>query len=198
MGRRENIEARENILRTSHQLIWERGYKGVSMADLAVAAGVKKANLFHYYPTKEALGLAVFDRAAAEYRHWIAAELDREGDPVANVCGLFDAIAGLMRGKHCSGGCFVGNVAQELSDENEAIRLRVEEVFAFWIGKLRALFERGRQSGYFRMDLDPDVAADAILAMLQGGILVAKARKDTTPLDHARQAAASYLAGFRT
>ena len=63
MSRRPNIELREKILCSAHRLIYKSGFKGVSMEDIAEAAGIKKANLFHYYPTKEALGLAVFDFA---------------------------------------------------------------------------------------------------------------------------------------
>lgn len=197
MARRENIEAREHILKTAYQLFWEGGYKGVSMGNVAAAAGLKKANLFHYYPTKETLGVAVFDRAAEEYRSWIRAQLDVDGDPIDAIGSLFDATAAMMRDKACAGGCFVGNVAQELSDENEEMRLRVDEVFRYWIDHLAALLERGRKRGYFRADLPERVAAEAILALFEGAVLIAKARKDASPLESAKRVALDYLRCYR-
>ena len=59
-----NVGARQRILEAARKLFHERGLRGVSMEDVAGAAGIKKANLFHYYPTKESLELAVLDQAA--------------------------------------------------------------------------------------------------------------------------------------
>ena len=77
MTARPNPARRERILHEAEQLFFARGLKGVSMDEVAAAAGVKKANLFHYYPSKEALEVAVLDRFGASLRERVAGAVRR-------------------------------------------------------------------------------------------------------------------------
>jgi TetR/AcrR family transcriptional repressor of nem operon len=198
MTKKPSGSAREHILTTAHKLIFERGFKGVSMGDVAAATGLKKANLFHYYPTKEALGLAVFDFAAGAFRDWIATTVpEGAGDPIAVVENMFDAAAASMQESGWCGGCFVGNVAQELSDHHEGIRLRVDDVFRFWADRLADVLARARGAGFFRPDFDPHAASDAILSLFEGSLLLSKARKDSRAIHSAKHMASDYLGVYK-
>ncbi len=197
MARPENTEARERILQTAQQLIFESGFKGISMADVATAAGLKKANLFHYYPTKDALAVAVFDYASAGAKQWFVTKFSGEDDPARAVARIFDETIESMHASSCSGGCFVGNAAQELSDEHEEIRVRLAEVFAFWVDQLAAFLDRSRAFGRLRADFEPRQTAEALVALFEGAVLLAKARKDSNPLASAKAVAVGYLENFR-
>src|SRR5258707_698633 len=107
MPRKPNLAARHHILAAAQKLFHEHGYRGVSMEDVATAAGLKKANLFHYYPSKDALGLAVFDHAAAGMRGHIQELLSGTGSPIAVVERLFDQGLAWMGRSSCSGGCLI-------------------------------------------------------------------------------------------
>jgi TetR/AcrR family transcriptional regulator, transcriptional repressor for nem operon len=198
MARPENTEARERILQSAQQLIFESGLKGVSMADVAVAAGLKKANLFHYYPTKDALALAVFDFASASAKQWFVVKFSGESDPVRAVERIFDETVESMKANSCTGGCFVGNAAQELADENEQVRLRLAEIFVFWVDQLAAFLDRARAFGHFRTDFQPRRTAEAVVALFEGSVLLAKTRKDSGPIESAKELAVGYLTTFRT
>ncbi|MGE5597694.1 MAG: TetR/AcrR family transcriptional regulator [Hyphomicrobiales bacterium] len=43
----------ESILTIAERLFFERGYRGVSMRDLAAAVGVQISTLYYYFPSKE-------------------------------------------------------------------------------------------------------------------------------------------------
>jgi AcrR family transcriptional regulator len=64
MGNRESqINRRERILDVAEELFRERGLHGVSLIDVALAAGIRKPSLYHHFPAgKEELFLAVQDR----------------------------------------------------------------------------------------------------------------------------------------
>jgi TetR/AcrR family transcriptional repressor of nem operon len=198
MTARPNPVRRERILHEAEQLFFARGLKGVSMDEVAAAAGVKKANLFHYYPSKEALELAVLDRFSAELRDKVAAQFacDRH-DPIAAIALMFEEAAKGMRRRRCRGGCFAGNLAQEASDHRESVRTRVATLLRFWVGAVAGLLEHGRTSGYFRRELKSMRAAEAILSLFEGALLFSKASRKSAAIDSAREMAIGYLQGFR-
>jgi len=60
---RKKEQTRQRIARAAHRLFGERGFDGVTVAEVARAAEVAEATLFNYFPTKEDLfysGLEAF------------------------------------------------------------------------------------------------------------------------------------------
>lgn len=198
MTRRVNVEARRHILEVARLLFHERGLRGASMDEVAGAAGIKKANLFHYYPSKEALELAVLEQAGVEMKEQVDEQLSpKVRDPVGAVALMFEQAGRGMRERRCRGGCFLGNVAQEASDHNEAIRVRVSEFLHYWTEQLACFLDRARASGYFRPELEPRPAAEAILALFEGALLFSKASRRADPVESSKRMAVAYLEGFR-
>ncbi|MDE2291097.1 MAG: TetR/AcrR family transcriptional regulator, partial [Elusimicrobia bacterium] len=175
MARPPNLEAREHILDAALGLFHARGYRGVSMDDVAAEAKLGKSNLFHYYPSKDELGVAVLERACRSAKADVTASLAGDGDPVETVKGIFDSYAAGMEKSGCYKGCFIGNMAQEMSDENEDLRLRVAEHLRFWTAELAGFLRRRKEAGALRRDLDCEAAAAALVSLLEGGTLMAKA-----------------------
>ncbi|KAA3626533.1 MAG: TetR/AcrR family transcriptional regulator [Proteobacteria bacterium] len=62
----------ERILAAARTLFAQRGLSGVSIQQIADAAEVSKANVFHHFATKQALYRAVLEEAAEEFRQLLA------------------------------------------------------------------------------------------------------------------------------
>lgn len=77
--RLEQEERREQLLRGAAALFHARAYEDVSVDDVASAAGVSKALVFHYFASKRELFVAVIERAAAE----LVSDTTRAAEPVA-------------------------------------------------------------------------------------------------------------------
>jgi AcrR family transcriptional regulator len=192
-----NPAVRDRILEAAQRLFHASGIQGVSMDAVAAAAGLKKANLFHYYPTRAALELAVVEIAVAQMKEQIAAQFPSgEADPVASVARMFDEAAQRMQDSGCAGGCFIGNVALEASDRNEAVRQRIAELLEFWSDRLAAFLAAARERGRLRDAFDPKSSAVALVALLEGALLCAKATRRPETLGSARDAALAYLGGW--
>ena len=56
------MDTREKILHCAEDLFRQKGYNGVSLRDIAEAAGIRVGNLTYYYPRKEQLVEAIFSR----------------------------------------------------------------------------------------------------------------------------------------
>jgi TetR/AcrR family transcriptional repressor of nem operon len=197
MTRRPNTEARTRILKTAYELYASGGFEAVSMDRVAEKAGLKKANLFHYYPTKDALGAAVIEEAARRHAEGMRALFaDGTQDPVTAVRGLFDRGTAGMR-KDCSRGCFIGKMGQEIDERNAEMRRKLEACLTGWRGDIAAFLEGWRKKGCFRAGFKPAEAADGILALYEGGLLIAKVSGDVAPIDHARRAAVTLIAAWK-
>ena len=59
--KRNDEDAQTRILAVAGDLFAQHGYGGTSMRDVALAAGISKANVFHHFKSKEALYQAVLD-----------------------------------------------------------------------------------------------------------------------------------------
>lgn len=196
MTRRPNVETRRRILEAARRLFAEGGYAGVSMDRVAAASGVKKANLFHYYPSKEALGTAVVEEAAARHAESAGGPFADPGrDPLSAVDALFAAAAEACSSK--PKGCFIGRMAQEAEACAPGMRRRLRACLGEWRDGLAAFLEGWRRKGWFKRDFDSRAAADGILALYEGSLLLAKARGGAEPVRNAGLTARTALGAWR-
>ncbi|MFG3035835.1 TetR/AcrR family transcriptional regulator [Streptomyces sp. NPDC048330] len=76
MVRARSEERRAEILRAALEVIAERGYRGATLGSVAERVGLTQQGLLHYFPTKEALLVAVLE----ERDRWdTSGGRDREG-----------------------------------------------------------------------------------------------------------------------
>jgi AcrR family transcriptional regulator len=71
---RERIEAR--LLETGRRLFERQGLRKTNVAELAAAAGIGKGSFYLFYPSKEALFMAISDRFEQQLKSAFTAELD--------------------------------------------------------------------------------------------------------------------------
>ncbi len=69
------MTTREHILKTADDLIRDKGYNAFSFVDIANTVGIKKASIYHHFPHKSDLGVAVvsyhienLNKLMAEYK----------------------------------------------------------------------------------------------------------------------------------
>jgi TetR/AcrR family transcriptional regulator len=79
------IPALERILGAAERLFAERGFDSVSMSDVAGAAGVCKANVFHHFAGKHALYEAVLSGSCARLGEEMQRMLAADTDPAEQI-----------------------------------------------------------------------------------------------------------------
>lgn len=198
MTRTPNLAVRLRILETAAALFAEGGYEAVSMEKVAAAAGLKKANLFHYYPSKDALGLAVLEEAARRHAEGVRAVFADEGtDPVTAVRQLFVRGTAVVRKDCGAGSCLIGRMAQEVDEDHAAMRRRLRQCVGEWREQIAVFLGGWKRRGYFKARFEPLEAADAVIALYEGGLLLAKAVGSAQPADHAERGAVTIIVSWR-
>ena len=89
-------ENERTLLEAAEQIFAEQGFSGATTAAIAKRAGVPKANLHYYFPTKEALYRAVVERVLTT---WLAAaaSFDTSEDPREALAAYIGAKMDLAR-----------------------------------------------------------------------------------------------------
>ncbi|MFI6424711.1 TetR/AcrR family transcriptional regulator [Promicromonospora sp. NPDC050880] len=181
-------DGRERLIQAGVELFSQRPYGSIGVAELCAHAGVNKGSFYYFFPSKEALALAVIDRHWSWQQGVWAQILDGPGTILERLRGLFDATAQMQidarAGTGWVTGCLFGNLALEVSSQNEPVRVRLQEIFDEQIDMIRTRLAAAVESGDLERPVeDVDGAAKAIVAQLEGLVLFAKVFNDPSHLD---------------
>jgi TetR/AcrR family transcriptional regulator, transcriptional repressor for nem operon len=177
---RKGQATRERIVAAAAEHIFERGVARTSLDEVKAAAGVSSSQLYHYFADKHALVLAVIEHqtdAVLAGQEPLLSNLDS----IAALRAWRDLLVATRQNLNCEGGCPIGSIGAELADVDAEARASVADGFRRWGDGisygLHAMHDRGELSA------DPDDLALAMLAAVQGGLLLSQMRRDTAPLE---------------
>ena len=180
-GRRKNVK--ERLTDIGLQLFFSNGYNGTGVKEIVDAAGVPKGSFYAYYPSKEALGAAVIER------YWAGATarlepLDKAAAPEARLRQHFELLNEIVIEQEFRNGCLLGNFSTEVAPGSETMREVLAGVFERWRVRLAAVLQEASKVGGLRDGVDPQIAADFLIASWEGAVLKSKVDRSRRPLDH--------------
>jgi TetR/AcrR family transcriptional regulator, transcriptional repressor for nem operon len=178
--------SRERIVERAAELFAERGVAGTSLDEVLAAAGAGKSQLYHYFRGRDELVEAAVGLRCAQ----VLAGLTQTLGSVASLAGLEQALAGFVAGFEQMGlpGCPIGSLAAEVAGRNEGARLQAAAAFDAWERLFADALDRMRERGELRADAAPAVLATALLASIEGGMVLSQTRKDPASLHLAVEA----------
>jgi TetR/AcrR family transcriptional regulator, transcriptional repressor for nem operon len=164
------------------QLFWEKGYGSTSIADVLKAADVNSGSLYHFFPGKQELLLAVLEM----YRGGIGPMLLEPAwrgvhDPIERVFALLGHYRASLVATDCSYGCPIGSVALELHEPDPPVRALLAANFDAWSGAIDTCI---RQAGA-RLPPGTDRVAlsQFVLATMEGAVMQARTHRDIKYFD---------------
>ena len=175
-------DTRERLIDAAYRLALRKGFDRTSVSEVIAEAGVQRGSLYHYFPGKDDLGLAVLERDRVGFMTMLDSTLSRPGDPATVLRGFFDAALKKQRATGFVGGCLWGNTALEMSDTNPAYAQLVGEVFKDWLARVEAVIRRGQDESEFRTDATAADLARLVVAGMEGGIMMSRLSKSPRPL----------------
>ena len=92
----KGVEARQRIIAVAESLFTRKGFDGASMRDIAAEANMQAASMYYYFPSKEELLWAVWEKGGRELLERARVALEGKSDPwermeaacIAHVAGL--------------------------------------------------------------------------------------------------------------
>ncbi|MFD7406023.1 TetR/AcrR family transcriptional regulator [Streptomyces sp. NPDC059866] len=184
MGR--TSDARQKILTAAQTLIELRGYSALGVAEICKTAGVPKGSFYYFFESKESLALAVIDEHwAAQQRDWVRV-LRSDQEPLQRLRQLFEETEAAQRAGQATcgtvSGCMFGNLTLEMSNQTDAIRERLQQIFDAQVDMVEDVISAALERGDVTV-ADTRAAARSVVAQLEGQVLFAKLYNDTSQLE---------------
>jgi TetR/AcrR family transcriptional regulator, transcriptional repressor for nem operon len=177
-----SVDTKSRILHTARELFHGRSYADVGIKEICDIAKVQKGSFYHFFPSKQDLAMAVIDDMADDWAHGFVAEaFDHDLPPLERLDYMIDAAYYWQKAaKDIEGrmpGCLFGNLALEVSTRDEVLRAKLHAVFEKASSRFHETLDEAVDLGQIK-PLDTEATAQAMLAFLEGVILLAKTRND--------------------
>ncbi|MFE3470133.1 TetR/AcrR family transcriptional regulator [Streptomyces sp. B27] len=162
MARARSEERRAEILRATLEVIAERGYRGTTLGAVAERVGLTQQGLLHYFPTKEALLVAVLE----DRDRWDTGGGGRGGEDGAwrlELLGSLVEYNAMRPGIVQTFSALLGESVTEEHPAREFFTRRYTQVRAGMAATLRAEYGETLPGG-----LTPERAAVLLVAVMDG------------------------------
>ena len=186
---------RDRIVGVASTLMLRQGVARTTIEDIQNEARVSASQLYHYFADKGAIVHAVIERLTNDVLGFQRIVLDRL-DSFAALKEWRDMVVGFQKQRSCAGGCPLGTLSSELSESDPAARGELAASFGLWEDLLRSGLAAMRSRGELVPEADTDRLGLALLAAVQGGLLLSQARRDTLPLEVAIDTSIDHLRSF--
>jgi TetR/AcrR family transcriptional repressor of lmrAB and yxaGH operons len=173
---------------TAALLFRRQGYAATGVNQILETADVKAGSLYHHFPNgKQELAAAVVDSAGGEIERLLRGVL--EGD--SSVADVLDGWIDLLTTQLASDqrdGCPIEPIATESVNASTLVREASARAFAGWSA---AVADRLRADGW--QDLEAEQTALAVIALIEGALILSRIAGDSDALSAAKVAARTVL-----
>ncbi len=184
---RQGASKREAIVAAAKALLWERGYEATSPRDVLARSGAGQGSLYHHFPGKREVAAAALAEMAEEEIAVIDA-LFAPGTPPLDRVRAY-----LTRERQALRGCRLARLANEAAMEEPSLR----EPVAAYVGRiqdcLRASLEEAEAAGRLLPGVAPAGLAAVLIAVVEGGYVLARVHWDEAAMREAIDGAVQVL-----
>ncbi|MEO6524493.1 MAG: TetR/AcrR family transcriptional regulator [Mucilaginibacter sp.] len=165
---------RQFIIETTAGIFNTKGYSGTSMSDITDATGLTKGSIYGNFENKEEVALAVFDHNYGKISQDIYQRNSQAKTYYDKLMVYSKVYHSFTRGAFPQGGCPVLNTAIEADDTNPLLKDKAAKAVLKWKRGIMNLIQGGIDAGEFKSGVDQNRVALSIIALIEGGTMIAK------------------------
>jgi len=167
------MDTREKLVRVAERLMLRDGYSATRVDDVIRKAGLSKGSFYHFFDSKESLGLAALEHYYADRVGRLAAgTFATETDPLRRANGFLEH-ASRVAADLWKTGCLLANLAADAAGSNRviagALKRRTSELRTLLVDLL---------SPFATPEIAAADLADQFLVCIEGSIVLARIYDD--------------------
>lgn len=162
---------RKNLIDSTFDEIYQKGYQGASLTTILKNAKVHKGSMYHFFENKKEMALVsikekIYERFVQRYSSIIALE---SGYLEAFIKSIKDTT-----NRDFNKGCPIANIVQEMSNIDEDFKVLMEEIYQIFRKNIKDILDLAIKKDEMQK-CDTTKLALYIASTLEGAILSAKA-----------------------
>lgn len=180
--------AKERLIKSMQELLWERGYVGTSPKSIQERASVGQGSMYHHFSGKKELAVEAIKRTSDEL-------VSRMEVIFSDQKTAFDKIkAYLLYKRDILKGCRIGRLTQDPDIITSSdLREPVGETLETLVNIIEQVIEEGKQNNEFNKNINSHTTATMVIAVLQGGYILARGENSVKAFEEAVSGAIDML-----
>ncbi len=188
---------RRFIIETTAAIFNAKGYEGTSMSDLTEATGLTKGSIYGNFENKEEVALAAFDHNLEKIRKVIVQRMAHAKTYHDKLLVYAEVYQRYDQDVFPDGGCPILNTATDADDTNELLKDKAAKAVLRWKKGIGELIQAGVTSGEFKSDVNVAQTAFSIIALIEGGIMIAKITDEPANMSMVLKTVETLVAGLK-
>jgi AcrR family transcriptional regulator len=172
-----NADTRDRIVRTAMELFWAKGFQSTSIADILSRTQVHSGSLYHFFPGKQQLLVAVLEAYRDGIHQWLLEPAwSGVNDPRERIFALLNGYRTQLVSTDFAYGCPIGSLALELHEPDPEVRELLATNFDNWVTAIEGCLDAmGRR---LPAGLDRRALAEFILTVMEGAVMQSRTHRD--------------------
>lgn len=182
------MDKKESLLKIGLDLFSTKSFEATGIREISRNAAIPTGSFHYYFKNKEEYAIAVLDYFFEINKCQIenALQADQALNAKEKVIKIFQTMISYHQGNSkrlntCSS-CVVGNIGQEVSNENEALSDKCHELFKKMIFGVQALIELGQKDLSVKNKIESNFLAEFVFNAFEGALIQRKVNKSDQPL----------------
>jgi len=168
-------KTRSFIIEKTAPIFNRKGFAGTSLHDMTEATGLTKGSIYGNFANKDEVALAVFDFNRKKMAALFQSKTDEKQNCKDKLLAYAENYEQLSATNlFPTGGCPIMNTAIDADDTHPELKEAAKNALLSWKKSLEDIVAAGIQNGEFRANTNPEEAALAMLAIIEGAVLISK------------------------
>jgi TetR/AcrR family transcriptional regulator, transcriptional repressor for nem operon len=173
------MDTRDKILAAMFTDVHKNGFQGLRADKVIKEMEVTKGAMYHYFPSKDAIGLAIIEEIIEPNYIKFYQDLDFfDGNPIDMLQFHLKELVSLATDENISLGCPLNNLVQEMSPLNEQFRLKLKRIVDKMTMSVATALKKGQKKDFVDKDKDAQAVADFFISSIEGAYSIAKVQRN--------------------
>lgn len=167
-------KTKQFIIETTAPIFNKKGYAGTSLNDLTEATGLTKGSIYGNFGNKDDVALAAFDYNYGTIAATVRRRMEAKAHPIDKLRVYLTVFSDYQHIPALKFGCPILNTAIEADDTHTGLRKRASHAIDSWYNSIGRIIKDGQDNGQIKQGPDAAEFAGAYIALIEGGVMLAK------------------------
>ena len=164
-------DIRTRLIEATFHEVFSKGYAGASLANILKRADAKKGGMYHHFPSKKAMVIAMIEEK-------IGQRIENKWKTLSNTNeNIIDSLIAILQDINSwdlTDGCPLGNLLQESLDYDEDFAQILTGILNNWKELFTNILQRAKDNNQINENVDAQQCATFLIASIEGALLLSK------------------------